>query len=429
MSSPPASSRSRLTPIVLSQAFGFACGIAGVKLNSQWVPPALLGSYGVFLTFAPIGMWVVHAGLTKFILRHWAASPQRGPLLHDTVRAWARRLPWLAGATGLGALLMARQSPVNGFAVWAILFVSAALLAFAALAQAALQAERAHWRDFAVAVSTALSRTFAPLLLFVAMSGAGLALWLGFGLHALVVAIAAIWTMHAYWHTAPAASPTSAATPITPVYEGPMFIALALSTWTLSGLNRWLVSLFFGPVETGYFTLAGNGAIIAPTVIGVVLMQYFQPGFFLQGDGPAEKRAILPRDVDRVALLYTVVALGAVAAVTAISPYLVGPLISPNYRDALHWILPAGCFGTATMIGVFYHSLLLAGRREVACGPVDLTTAGILVLGCVVTALAGPKWFSRWLIVTPLVPWLLTRTLARRYFFMPAARPAPTPGP
>jgi hypothetical protein len=36
----------------------------------------------------------------------------------------------------------------------------------------------------------------------------------------------------------------------------------------------------------------------------------------------------------------------------------------------------------------------------------------------VVAAVAGGEtWFWRWLLVTPIVPWLLNRTLARRALF------------
>ena len=81
MPSLPAPSRLRLIPIALAQAFGVGCGVAGVKVNSSLVPPEVLGVYGVFLTLAPIGMWVVHAGLLKFTVRHWASATSRPALL------------------------------------------------------------------------------------------------------------------------------------------------------------------------------------------------------------------------------------------------------------------------------------------------------------------------------------------------------------
>ena len=68
----PARPRLRLIPIFLAQAFGIGCGVAGVKFSSTLVPPDVLGAYGLFLTFAPIGAWVVHAGLVKYVARPWA---------------------------------------------------------------------------------------------------------------------------------------------------------------------------------------------------------------------------------------------------------------------------------------------------------------------------------------------------------------------
>jgi len=427
MPSAPDNSRRRLIPIALAQALGLACGVAGVKLNSRFVPPAELGVYGLFLTFAPIGMWVVHAGLVKFTGRHWAGSPDRPGLWREIVVAWARRLPWLALAAAAAMLALDGRTPGLDWALGPALFTAAALLALGTLMQAALQAERAHWSDCAVAVSGSLTRTFLPPLLFICTAGPVAMLWLGFCLHALVFAAAGLWMLRRYWSRPETGRPASPQ--LTAVYQGPLFIALAMAGWVLTGLNRWLVAWRFGAVETGYFTLAGGAAMIAPSVLGTVLLQYSQPVFFALGDAQPSNPRLLARRVDQVALAFGALALLAVEGVTFIAPWLVGPLINPAYRDSLHWILPAGCFATATMTGVFYHTLLLAGHRERACGPVDLTTAAVLAAGCVLAALAGQAWLSRWLTCTPLVPWLLTRPLARRYLFKPEPGPAPAPGP
>ena len=105
------------------------------------------------------------------------------------------------------------------------------------------------------------------------------------------------------------------------------------------------------------------------------------------------------------------------------------PLIGEKYRAALPWIFPSGCFVVATITTVFYQSLLLAGRRERACAPVELATAAALVIGCIATGALGAEWFARWLVATPLVPWLLTRPLARHYFFRPGEDEASAPVP
>lgn len=425
MSSPSTRSRLRLVPIVLGQAFGLLCGIAGIRLNSHLVPPALLGVYGVFLTFAPVGSWLVHAGLVKLVARNWAASDQRADLWRQVTFTWARRLPWLALAAATAALAMRGLPDANPISVTLALFLSASLLALAALAQTALQAERAHWRDCLVSMASSLSRTFAPPLLFAATTGTSHALWLGFCLHACIAAAAGLWALQPYWRTAK--TPHSPRPAFSPVYEGPLFIALAFVGWALPGLNRWVVAGFFGEVQAGYFTLAG-GALVLPATLGAVLMQYFQPGLFALGDGPAAMRPMLARRVDLIALVHALGSLAALGVLVWAGPHLIGTLISPRYRDALAWLLPVGCFGTATITGAFYHTLLLASRCERECGPVDLTHAALLAGGSLVAAAGGLVWFERWLLVTPLVPWLVTRPMARHYVLKPGAGPAPGPG-
>lgn len=395
--------------------------MAGVKLNSTLVPPELLGVYGVFLTFAPVGAWVVHAGLLKFVARHWAGAASRAALLREVATGWARRLPWLALAAGAGVLALPQASAGSSAILGLALFAAASLLAAVALAQAALQAEGAHWRDCGVSACASLSRTFLPLVLFVTTGGALAGLWLGFGAHALVTAVAATWAVRTYWHAtkdkAPAAIPSLAG-----AYGGPMFTALAATTWVLAGLNRWIVAGFFGAIEAGYFTLAGGAAVVLVSALGAVFMQYFQPGIFTLGDGSTgTDRTAVARRIDLVALVFACAGLAAVGVFALAAPWLVGPLIAEKYRAALPWIFPSGCFGVATITTVFYQTLLLAGRRERACAPVELTTAAVLILGCVVTAALGMEWLARWLVATPLVPWLLTRPLARRFFFRPDA--------
>lgn len=425
MPSVPDQSRLRLVPILLAQGFGVACGIAGVKVNSLLLPPAVLGVYGVFLTFAPIGMWVVHAGLLKFANRHWAAAPARPALLRALVAAWARRLPVLAVAAIVGALVVGRLAHLSPWIIAPALFLSAGFLAGGAIGQSALQAERAHWRDCSVSVVGSLSRTFLPPVSFVIFAGAMPALWGGFATHTALVALTTAWFFRDYWHGD--AQDDAPKPKLTSAYAGPLFTALALSNWVLAGSNRWIVAWFFGETEAGYFTLAGGAAVVLSSTLGAVFVQYFQPGIFALADREAAHRPAVARRVDFIAAAYTVAALSAVGAFACFAPLLVGTLIGENYRASLAWILPAGCFGTATIATVYYQALLLAGQRERACGPVELTGAAVLLTGSLATAAAGADWFARWLIATPLVPWLVTRPLARGYYFRPDAASKPSP--
>jgi hypothetical protein len=322
MSSPSATSRLRIVPILLAQGFGVFCGVAGVKLNSHLIPPDALGVYGVFLTLAPIGMWVVHAGLVKFVARHWAVSPARTALARDVVACWARRLPWLALAALPGALFTARLSPAaDAVSLSAGLFGAASLLALIALAQSALQAEGAHWRDCVVSMSSSASRTFAPPLLFIASGGAMAALWLGFGVHAVVTTVVATWALRMYWKR----SDVAAAKPLlSAAYSGPMFVSLAAAGWILAGMNRWIVAGFFGQTEAGYFTLAGGAAVVLASTLGAVFVQYLQPGIFALADTRPANRAMLARRVDLIALAYTIAGLLAVGALAWGGPWRLG---------------------------------------------------------------------------------------------------------
>jgi hypothetical protein len=199
-----------------------------------------------------------------------------------------------------------------------------------------------------------------------------------------------------------------------------MFIVLSATGWTLTSLGRWLVASCYGPEVTGYFVLAGNLAILVPSMLGTILLQFQQPGFFAVASEDSDCRRELAARVDRVALAHAALAVGGLVALRLVAPWLIGPLIDARYAAALPWLLPTGFHALALVTGNFYHSLLLAGRRERACGPVELTAAVILIAGGVTTAIAGPDWFLRWLLISPVVPWAVNRPLARRHFFRPA---------
>lgn len=402
--------RNRALPIAVSQGVGVICGIAGVKLISRWVPPSVLGIYGVFLTFTTLGMWFVHLGLVKYVGRHWAAEEDKPAFVRAVTRAWVRKLPWLIAATAAGAVTVHLQHGPPGWVIFPLLFAAATFLSIVALAQAALQAERSHWRDLAVSAIGSITRTFAPPLLYLLMGGASLALYLGFAAHTWIVATLAILAVGAHRPISPnASSPV-----IAPVYEGALFFRIALASWVLTGLNRWLVAFFYGDTAAGYFTLGSSIAVIIPSVLSAMFMQYFQPGFYRIGDSAAiGKSAELARAVDKAAAAFAVSASLALLALRLAAPSLVGPLIDAKYQSALRWILPAGFFSLTTMLAYFYHVMLLASRRETACARVDLTTAALLALTAALAAAFGESVFSWTLIASPLLAGVVTRPMAR----------------
>jgi hypothetical protein len=333
-------------------------------------------------------------------------------LLRAGARAALRKTLWLIPAAAVAALLTSRQ---GWGGVFPAVFFSAVLLSCGALAQAALQAAREHWRDLAVSSTGSVTRSFVPPLLYAAAGGSMIALYSGYCLHAFALALAGIWALRHHWRPG---TPDARALP--PVYEGPLFVVLAATGWMLVGLNRWILAFFFGPTQTGYFVLAGNLAMLVPSMLGTILLQYFQPGFFAAASDDPQDRIRLARRVDVVALGHAALTLAGLAALRGISPWFIGPLIRENYRPALTLLLAAGCSTLAITTSQFYHSLLLAGKRERACGPVELTAAVVLVAGGLTTAAFGESWFLRWLLVSPIVPWVVNRPLARRYLFRPA---------
>lgn len=401
----------KLLPITLAQLAGLACGIAGVKLASTLVTPEDYGRYGVFLTFTPLGMWVVHAGLIKFTSRHWAGAADRPALWRDLMRTAVRYLPWLALTSVAAAFLLAGSGLLG---VLPLVFLAAAALSFGNLSQTALQADRRHWSDFSVSLGGSVTRTFVPLLLYWMLNGPALALYGGFALHAVfygVLAVSIAWpgkTTHA------APGTTEAPAVAMSAYAGTMFQVLALAGWMLAGLNRWLVALFFGATAAGHFTLAGNIAVIIPSMLGSVFTQYFQPEFFAMPHATVNERLNLLRRVDRVARNFTALAFTGVFVLWLALPSLEGVLIDARYLPALAYVLPAGCFFIATSTALFYHQLLLACQRESACLRVDLAFAGVLLAGGLIAAAVGRTAFAGWLLATPVVPWLLNRALARR---------------
>lgn len=398
---------------------GFLCGVAGVWINSQLVTPEDYGRYGVFLTFTPLGMWVIHAGLVKLLQRHWAAHADKPALWQTVAQSARRRLPWLALASIAAALLLG----VRGWLVAApLIFVAAAALSYATLATVALQAERRHWEDLCASVGGSATRTFLPPLGYFLSGGMLGALYAGFAFHAVVFAALALFLLRP--RSGRSEAPTPAPGAIFTTFTGPMFSVLAVAGWALTGLNRWLAAFFFGASTTGYFTLASNIAFIVPAMLGTLFMQYYLPELVAAPQRTVDERRGLAARFDRIALGFWLMALAAVAVVRLVLPALIGTLVDPQYGAALDFVVPVGCFFAALTTGSFYQQLLIVGHRERDCGPVELSFAAVLGIGGLFAAIAGVEVFRFWLLATALVPWLVLRPLARRAFFAVRAPPS-----
>lgn len=404
----PEDLRQRLLPIFLSQAVGLVCGIIGVRLTSRLVDPADYGTYGVFVSLVPMGSGVIYIGLVKFVSRHWHGASDRPGLLRAILADSLRKMPWLLAACVFAAAMAA---PGNSVIFCTLLFACAFFLMLTYVMQAALQADREHWRDLGVSASLSVTRSFLPPLLYFT-TGAGIrALLLGFLGQAIVGLLIGAWNIQRWWRR-PDSPPGRVQ--LDAQYSGYRFASIALVGWIVLGLNRWLVAAFYGAEAAGYFTLAGNIGAILPSMMGLVMLQFLQPLWFNCGyDSLAERRALL-RKVDRAALLFTALAVGLLVGLQAAMPHLIGPLVSTRYEPAAGFVLATGFFATGLTIATFYHTLLLAAKRETACSAADFGGAACLMSGCIIGAKAGPEWFKGWLMLAPLVPWLVNRSLARR---------------
>lgn len=404
--------RDRLLPIALSQAAGVACGIGGVKIVSSLVPPEKFAAYGVFLTFTTLGVWIVHAGLIKYLMRAWAAEADRPALLRAVRREWAKRLPWLALAAAAGTVSIAYFGDTPFITTFLTLALSAAMLSAIACMQAILQAERSHWSDFALSATGSVGRSFAGPLCFVLLGKETWALFLGFAAYTLVNAATGLALLKKYLRR-DGSEIKDVSLPA--VYLGPLFVALALATWVLYGINRWLAAWRFDDVFAGWFTFAGNLGSLVAAVLGGIFIQYFQPTLYALADTKSTPPNVLPKRIDLLAASLCVAAVGGLLALWWVSPLLMGVLIAEKYRPALVWILPTGCFALTIVASQFYHIMLLALKKERSCGAMDLTTAAVLIAAATTSVFFGHTVFWWTLVLSPLTTLLVSRSLARMY--------------
>jgi hypothetical protein len=400
--------RDRLLPIGLNQALGFLCGILGVRVATGLVKPAEYGAYGLFMSFTPLGIWVVHAGLQRGLSRHWVESGDRRGLLRHCLRLGLRGIPWLL----LGSLVAVLAFGFHP-ALLHLLLLTLGTVFFSCFGvlQTALQAERAHWADLQGGLAASLTRTFLPLLLYAFLAPSLLSLELGFALHAVLTSLVLWLLVSARLPRVAAASRSE----LPPSYQGLQFPLLGLTAWVALSANRWLVELCFGGELTGYFVLASNISLVVTGALSVLVVQGFQPQLFAMPlRNRAEARVLLGR-VDLLSLAYLVLAGLGLLGLRLLLPSLVGVWVHERYRDAISWVLPAGLFGIALALQQFQQMLLLAARRERFCRILDPLGAGVLCFAAAVAAFFGTAPFRLCLCLAPLVPLLVLRTLARRH--------------
>lgn len=412
MSALPARLRDRLLPIVLSQVAGLVCGVFSVQLASSLIAPADYGRYGIYLTFTPLGMWVIHAGVIKYVARYWAGSTARAALLRCAHRETWRRGAWIVGLGIAGAIA---TSPTHAVGLAGLLAATMLALSVAAIGHTLLLADRLHWREFRIGGVASATRAVFPALAYWSSGGAFLALPAGFLLHVL---IDAAWVSRVGRRLA-GAGRGEAGAPVTLPREftGWNFMVQAIAGWTALGLTRWLVIAFRGDEAAGYFTLAGNLAIILPSVLGTVLTQYFQPDLFAAPTATADDRRRLATRVDGITALHTLGSVAALGLLHLLLPWLVGRIIGLKYAAATPYVFPAGCFFAAVTMTQFHVQLLLAGGRADRIAWLESVKAVVLGITGLGAIALGERVFLLWLTGSPLLSWTLSRGLARHWFF------------
>jgi len=400
--------RDRLLPIGLNQALGILCGIIGVRLATGWVKPADYGAYGLFMSFTPLGVWVVHAGLLRGLARHWVEAEDRRGLLRRCLGLGLRSSPWLLVGSGVAVTAFGfHPAPAHLL----LLAASAVLCSCFGLFQTALQAQRAHWADLQGGLVSSVTRTFLPLLIYAFVAPSLLSLELGFTLHAFLTSLG-------LWALVSARLPNGeqrTATELPTAYRGFQFPLLGLAGWLALSGNRWIVEAFFGGDLTGFFVLAGNISLVVTGALSVLLTQGFQPQLFAMPSSTRTEAGRLMRRVDQLSLVYLVAAGLGLLGLRLLLPSLVGVWVNERYRESIAWVLPAGLFGIALSLQQFQQTLLLAARRERFCRIVDPLGATFLIVSALACARAGMVPFRLCLCLSPLVPVLLLRTLARRH--------------
>lgn len=423
----------RLLPIALNQLGAVLFGLAGIKVVSQIVPPAVYGSYALFVTLTQLGPMLTHSGLSNHTARYWQREQ---PLAAAYGWFLWRRSWWQAGllvpmlALTCGAMVMARREWI-----WAgmlpLLILSNAILGIYNVALAALNASEKFWRMFTLATLANAARVFLPLL-FAALGGASLLqLSTGFSCHGLVVLACIVGLFR--W-VRPAEEPGGALEErwgLELRRYGRPFIAMGVGSWLLANADRWVVVSCFGEEAAGLFSLASGMASVVPTLAMGGLMQLVFPKAFRQADAAQTGAdwARLAKWCDQITLLFLGLTAAGLLVLWLASPYLLGSLISMKYAPALAILAPTGCGVLTAQVNQFQYLLLQGQHNSLGMVKVMAVTAGVKTLGSLVAALISWEAFLGWLFLSVLVNWVVGRAMIRHLALSPLSAPVKGPAP
>lgn len=412
-------------PIAGNQLAALLLGILGLRLVSQFVPAEVNGLYGLFLSLTQVGMLLTHSGLINHATRYWQREQPRRDRYARFV--WATAWMQLRSLLPLLLLIAIGWAYVGGqwSWLWAFPFLVVGNLALAlnAIATGALNAEHLTWRVFMLTAIGTAARILLPVGFALATTMTYLNLSAGFALHGLLI-MGCIVLLFRRSVGAPApAEDDRNRWRLELRHYGRPFLWLGLGSWLLQFADRWVVAHFFGERTVGLFTYASQIGSIIPGMAAGGLMQWAFPRIFRRADG-ARSRAewlALARTCDRVTVAFLALTILGVGLLVAVAPLLVGPLIRPQYRDALAMLVPAAAAMVTVQVNQFHFLLLQGQHNSAGMVRIMLVVAGLKTLGCIAAAAISWQAFAWWLVLSLVLSAVLGRVLIRRMALREAA--------
>lgn len=407
-----------LVPILCNQAATLLLGLAGMKLISSLVPPAVNGAYGLFVALTQIGLLITHSGLSNHAMRYWPRERVRG----GEYVAFLWSVSWRLSAWLVPILLVvvlgrwAYSREWIWLALLPFLILGNLAVAIGTVANGLFNADQSPWKVMILSVGTTLARTFVPVLIASATAMSLGMLTVGYTLHgAIVIGLVVGLARDLPPRVTPAPAQFEAWRRELRDYGRP-FALLGVGAWLLQNVDRFIVERFFGLDQAGLFQLAlGLGAIL-PTLGVNVFMQLFFPGIFARCDAArsAEDWRAIARRCDGLTAAFLALTLGGLVVLHAAAPWLVGPLISAKYAAAVPMVFGAGCALLAAQANQFQYLLLQGQHNSAGMVKVMLLVAGVKTAGSIAAAAVSWPVFLGWQAASVPLCAVLGRQLIRR---------------
>jgi O-antigen/teichoic acid export membrane protein len=241
------------------------------------------------------------------------------------------------------------------------------------------------------------------------------AMAMGFTAHAVFLMVAVV-GLFAWIRRAPPATPELRRRWEQDLREyGRPFLLLGVGSWLLQFADRWIVERAFGAHEAGLFAFAANMGMMAPNMVMGAIMQFAFPIIFKKSDQArtASDWRQIARRCDEATVVLIVVSIVGLLTLDWISPYFLGWLISPQYKDALVMLAPAGAMFLTSQVNQFQYLLLQGQRNSAAMAKVMIAVTILKTGGSIVAAMISKEAFLAWLWISLPLGSLLGRGLIR----------------